>query len=72
MMAEFKREERQAPPPPQPRPFDLDAKDLGRQEVEDDQEILLAEPVARQRLNVPKEVERPDWAKNLAKNMAQI
>ena len=46
-MAEFKREERQVPPPPQPRPFDLVAEDLGRQQVDDDQEILLVKPVAR-------------------------
>ena len=30
MMAEFKREERQAPPPPQPHPFNLDGEDLER------------------------------------------
>ena len=73
MMAEF-REERQAvapialvapvapiaPPAPQYRPFDLDAETSGKQPIEDDQETLLAEPITRQRLDIPKELEKPD------------
>ena len=71
-MVEFRSEERQAPPPPQPHPFDLDGEDLGRQQVDDDQETLFAEPVTKQRLDVPEEVERPDQAKDLAKTIAQM
>ena len=56
--------------------------------MEDDQETLLAEPMVRQRLEVPapmleepanktmieipREAERPDWAKDLVKAMAQM
>ena len=85
MMAEF-REERQAvapiapadlvtpttPPAPQYRPFDLDAETSGKQPMEDDQETLLTEPITRQRLDIPKEIEKPGWAKDLIKTMAQI
>ena len=56
--------------------------------MEDDQEMLLAEPIVRRRLEVPvpileesairprveipRKVERPDWAKDLVKVMAQM
>ena len=56
--------------------------------MEDDQKTLLAEPMVRQRLEVPapileesmvrprveipREAERPDWAKDLVKAMAQM
>ena len=40
--------------------------------MEDDQGTLLAEPVTRQRLDIPKKEEKPDWAKDLAKTMAQM
>ena len=33
---------------------------------------MLAEPITRQRLNIPKEMENPDWAKNLIKTMGQM
>ena len=33
---------------------------------------MLAEPITRQRLDAPEEVEKPEWAKDLAKTMAQI
>ena len=80
MMAEFK-EERQpialaapvaptAPPAPQYRPFDLDAETSRKQPIEDDQETLLAEPNTRQRLDILKEMEKLDWAKDLIKTMA--
>ena len=36
-----------APPAPQYRPFDLDAETSRKQPMEDDQEILLAEPITR-------------------------
>ena len=49
-----------APPTPQYRPFDLDAETSGKQLIEDDQKTLLAEPITRQRLDVPKEIEKPD------------
>ena len=56
MMTEFRREEKQEPPPPQLCPFDLDAETLGKQPIENDQETLLVEPITQQRLDVPKEV----------------
>ena len=67
MMVEF-REEKHAvapiapttPPTPQYRPFDLDAETSGKQPIEDDQETLLDEPITRQRLGIPKEIEKPD------------
>ena len=72
MMAEFK-EERQAvkiapvtlvaptaPLAPQYCPFDLDAETSGKQPMEDDQGTLVAEPITRQRLDIPKEVEKSD------------
>ena len=73
-MAEFRREERQErqEPPPQMRPFDLDVETSGKQSIEDDQETLLAEPITRRKLDVPKEIEKSEWAKDLAKIMAQI
>ena len=46
-MAETKRPDRPKPPAPQSYPFDLDAKNLGGQQIEDDEEILLAEPMTR-------------------------
>ena len=73
MMVEFRREKKQEPPPPpQLCPFDLDVKTSGKQLIEDDQETLLAEPITRQRLDVPEEIEKPDWAKDLMKTMAQM
>ena len=85
MMAEL-REERQtvapiapatpvaptAPPATQYRPFDLDAETLGKQPIEGNQEILIAEPITRQRLDVSEEIENPDWAKDFMKIMAQM
>ena len=40
--------------------------------IEDDQEILLVEPITQQRLDIPKEIEKPDRAKDLIKTMAQM
>ena len=40
--------------------------------MEDDQETLLAEPITRQSLDIPKEVEKPDWAKDLMKTIAEM
>ena len=51
MMAKIKRPDRQEPPTPQPRPFDLDAENLGGQKIENDQETILAEPITRQRVD---------------------
>ena len=66
----------------------MDAETSGKQPIEDDQETLLAEPILRQKLETfgptyeepiarpraeaPRETEKPDWAKDLAKTMAQI
>ena len=61
-----------APPTLQYRPFDLDAETSGKQPIEGDQETLLVEPIIRQRLDVPEEMEKPDWAKDLIKIMAQM
>ena len=33
---------------------------------------MIAEPITRQRLNIPKEIEKSDWAKDLIKTMAQM
>ena len=33
---------------------------------------MLAEPITRQRLDVLEEIEKPDWAKDLMKTMAQM
>ena len=33
---------------------------------------MLAEPITRQRLDILKEIEKPDWAKDLIKTMAQM
>ena len=33
---------------------------------------MLAEPITRQRLDISKEIEKPDWAKDLIKTMTQI
>ena len=60
------------PPTPQYRPFDLDAETLEKQPMEGDQETLLAEPITRQRLDISKEIENPNWAKDLMKTMAQM
>ena len=57
---------------PQYCPFDLDAETLGKQPIEDDQETLLVEPITRWRLDVSEEIEKPEWAKDLAKTMAQM
>ena len=45
IMAAERRQGGQEPPVPQARPLDLDIEDPGRQQLEDDQETLLAEPV---------------------------
>ena len=55
MMAEFKKERQAvapivlvppvAPPAPQYYPFDLDTETSARQQMEGDQETLLAEPI---------------------------
>ena len=60
MLAESRREKRQELPVPQTRPFDLEAKDSRRRQLEDDQETLLVEPVARPRVNVPEQTENLD------------
>ena len=60
------------PPVPQYRPFDLEVETSGKQPMEDDQEPLLAEPITQQRLDIPEEMEKPDWAKDLMKTMAQM
>ena len=72
IMAEFRKKEKQEPPPPLLHSFDLDTETSRKQPIEDDQETLLAEPITRQRLDVPKEVEKPDWTKDLVKTMAQM
>ena len=74
IIAEFRKEERQErqEPPPQLRPFDLDAETLRKQPMEDDQETLVVEPITRRKLDVPKEVEKSDWAKDLIKTMTQM
>ena len=43
MMAEVRRPDRQEPPAPQPPPFDFDAENLGRQQINNDQETFLVE-----------------------------
>ena len=53
MFAESKKEEIQELSVPQTRPFDLEAEDLSRRQLEDDQETLLAETVARPRVDMP-------------------
>ena len=53
MMVEFKREEKQEPPPPQLCSFDLDVETLGKQPIKGDQETLPAESLTRQSLDVP-------------------
>ena len=74
MMAKL-REERQAvapkvsaapvapttPPAPQYRPFDAETSE--KQPIEGNQEILIAEPITRQILDVPEEIEKLDWIK---------
>lgn len=79
MMVEMSsvRQEPLAPPPvpapiPPPQPFDINAEDLGRQQLDDDQETVLAEPVIRQKVDVPESKEKPEWAKDLVKSMAQM
>ena len=71
-MAEERRQGRQEPLVPLACPLDLDAEDSRSQQLKDDQETLLAEPVIRQRVDVIENVEKPDWAKDLTKSMAQM
>ena len=82
------QERQEQPPAPPLRPFDLDYDEIRQRLVEDDQETMLAEPMVRQRLEVPapileesairprveipREAERPDWAKDMVKAMAQM
>ena len=54
------------------RPFDLDTETSGKQSIEDDQETLLVKPITRRRLDISEEIEKPEWAKDLAKTMAQM
>ena len=72
MLVESRREERQELLVPQTCPFDLKAEDSRRWQLEDDQETLLVEPVARPRVDVPEQTKKLDWAKDLAKSMAQM
>ena len=81
-------ERKEQPPAPPMQPFDLDYDEVRQKPVEDDQETLLAEPMVRRRLEVPapileesairprveipREAERPYWAKDLVKAMAQM
>ena len=81
-------ERQEQPPAPLMQPFDLDYDEIRQIPMEDDQETLLAEPMVRRRLEVPapileksairprveipREAERPDWAKDLVKAMAQM
>ena len=60
MLVESRREERQELLVPQTCPFDLKAEDSRRWQLEDDQETLLVEPVARPRVNVPEQTENLD------------
>ena len=51
------RGERQEQPPAPPLcPFDLDADEIRQRPPEDDQEIILAEPTVRKRLEVPVQI----------------
>ena len=52
MQARLRRKERQELPIPQTHPFDLEAEDSRRRQLEDDQKTLLAELVARPRVDV--------------------
>ena len=52
---------------PQARPFDLDADNVRRQQIEDDQKTVLAELTIRPRVDVPEEIEKLEWAKTLPK-----
>lgn len=61
---------REKPSAPTPPLFDFNAENSGRQEITDDQETLLAEPIIRQRLDASENVEKPEWAKDLVKSMA--
>ena len=47
------QERREQPPAPPLRPFDLDYDEIRQRQLEDDQETMLAEPMVRQRLEVP-------------------
>ena len=47
-------------PAPQYRPFDLEGESSKKQPIEGHQEILIAEPITRQRLDVPEEIEKPN------------
>ena len=82
------QERQEQPPAPPLRPFDLDYDEIRQRPIEDNQETMLAEPMVRQRLEVPapmleepinrprveilREAERPDWAKDMVKAMAQM
>ena len=81
-------ERQEQPLAPPLRPFDLDADEMRQRLLEDDQEMILAEPAVRQRLKVPLptleetvirprakipiEAEKLDCAKDIVKAMAQI
>ena len=83
-----RRERQEQPPAPSLRPFNLDADKMRQRPLEDDQEMILAETTVRQRLEVPKpafeesairpradilrEMEKPNWAKDIVKIMAQM
>ena len=85
---EIRAGKQEQPPAPPIQPFDLDYDEIRQIPIEDDQETLLAEPMVLQRLEVPApmldesmvrprieipmEVERPDWAKEMIKAMAQM
>ena len=69
-------------------PFDLDADEVRQRSVEDDQGMILVKPAVKKRLGVPelvfkepairlradipRETEKPDWAKDIVKTMALI
>ena len=72
MLVESRREERQELPVPQTHPFDLEAEDSRSRQLEDDQETLLAELVARPRVDVLEQAKKLDWAKDLTKSMAHM
>ena len=69
-MAEFRREkrqERQEPSVPQARPFDLDADDARRQQIEDNLETILAKPVIQLRVDVSEEKKNQNGLRTLPK-----
>ena len=85
---EERGERQELPPAPPLRPFDLDADEMRQEPPEDDQETILAEPTVRKKLEVPipmfeepairlradilREIEKPDWAKDIVKALAQM